>query len=44
VDSFGRRKSIYGVPPRATLIPMFAQFVERGLALRASDFFKGMLR
>jgi hypothetical protein len=25
-------------------IPMFAQFVERGLALSASDFFKGMLR
>jgi hypothetical protein len=23
---------------------MFAQFVERGLALSASDFFKGMLR
>jgi hypothetical protein len=26
------------------VIPMFAQFVERGLALPASDFFKGMLR
>jgi hypothetical protein len=25
-------------------IPMFAQFMERGLALPASDFFKGMLR
>jgi hypothetical protein len=25
-------------------IPMFAQFVERGLALPASEFFKGMLR
>jgi hypothetical protein len=25
-------------------IPMFTQFVERGLALLASDFFKGMLR
>jgi hypothetical protein len=25
-------------------IPMFAQFVEHGLALPASDFFKGMLR
>jgi hypothetical protein len=25
-------------------IPMFARFVERGLALPASDFFKGMLR
>jgi hypothetical protein len=25
-------------------IPMFAQFVESGLALPASDFFKGMLR
>jgi hypothetical protein len=25
-------------------IPMFAQFVEHGLALSASDFFKGMLR
>jgi hypothetical protein len=24
-------------------IPMFAWFVERGLALRASDFFKGLL-
>jgi hypothetical protein len=25
-------------------VPMFARFVERGLALPASDFFKGMLR
>jgi hypothetical protein len=25
-------------------IPMFAQFVERGLALPASDFFKGLLK
>jgi hypothetical protein len=25
-------------------IPMFARFVERGLALPASDFFKGLLR
>jgi hypothetical protein len=25
-------------------IPMFARFVERGLALLASDFFQGMLR
>jgi hypothetical protein len=24
-------------------IPMFARFVERGLALSASDFFKGLL-
>jgi hypothetical protein len=24
-------------------IPMFARFVERGLALPASDFFKGLL-
>jgi hypothetical protein len=25
-------------------IPMFTRFVERGLALPTSDFFKGMLR
>jgi hypothetical protein len=25
-------------------VPMFAHFVERGLALPASDFFKGLLR
>jgi hypothetical protein len=25
-------------------IPMFARFAERGLALPASDFFKGLLR
>jgi hypothetical protein len=25
-------------------IPMFAQFMERGLALPISDFFKGMFR
>jgi hypothetical protein len=25
-------------------IPMFARFVERGLAVPASDFFKGLLR
>jgi hypothetical protein len=25
-------------------IPMFARFVERGLALPASDFFKGLLK
>jgi hypothetical protein len=25
-------------------IPMFAQFVERGLALPTSDFFKGLLK
>jgi hypothetical protein len=25
-------------------IPMFARFMERGLALPASEFFKGMLR
>jgi hypothetical protein len=25
-------------------IPMFARFVERGLALPANDFFKGLLR
>jgi hypothetical protein len=24
-------------------VPMFARFVERGLALPASDFFKGLL-
>jgi hypothetical protein len=25
-------------------VPMFARFVERGLALPASDFFKGLLK
>jgi hypothetical protein len=25
-------------------IPMFTQFVERGLALPTSDFFKGLLK
>jgi hypothetical protein len=25
-------------------VPMFARFVERGLALPASDFFRGLLK
>jgi hypothetical protein len=52
VDSFGRRKWIYGAAAGDAYpmernpdeIPMFARFAECGLALLASDFFKGMLR
>jgi hypothetical protein len=40
VASCRRRRWIYGAPP----LPIFARFVERGLALPASDFFKGLLK
>jgi hypothetical protein len=46
---FERRKWICGAPPypmekNPDEIPMFAWFVECGLELPATDFFKGMLR
>jgi hypothetical protein len=34
----------YPMEKNSDEIPMFTRFVERGLALPASDFFKGMLR
>jgi hypothetical protein len=36
-DPYPREKNPYEVP-------MFARFVERGLALPASDFFKGLIK
>jgi hypothetical protein len=35
---------LYPMEKNPDEIPMFARFVERGLALPASDFFKGLLR
>jgi hypothetical protein len=35
---------LYPIKKNPDEIPMFARFVERGLALLASDFFKGLLK